>query len=272
MLKRKLIQFIDWLIKPRSIRAIAIAFITLLGINFTVLSLLAPQKAIREINNSIVVLDKNEAMPDISNRTIDEIFREKAFYESKLAMSKSDSLVLSVNFPDSTIIIEIKGIPIHSIPLKKVESTKFFSLIKNDAFQAIYSKPQRIINSHATSKKEPIKVVNAPKDTAEYNAASTTANANYDTSEVQLTFVEYETNQGFRLVFIPIEERNFKNWLTDFGFNTKLTWRNFKSAFRSSLQLRIPEYHPTVKIYLSQDDILSMHRALPEHAEVCIHY
>jgi L-arabinose isomerase len=166
----------------------------------------------------------------------------------------------------------MKGIPIHTISLNKIKSTRFFSLIENQAFQQIFSKPQRIVNSHATAKKEPIKVVNAPKDTAEYNASSTTANTNYDTTALQLTFMEYETNMGFRMVFIPLEERNFHNRLTDFGFNTKLNWRNFKSGFISSLQFRVPDYYPTVKIYLPQEDILSMHRALPENAEVCVHY
>lgn len=270
MIKDKLLKIVDWFIKPRSVGAIFLIVVTLLGLNYAIFSILAPLKAIKEINNSVIVTDKSDKMPEISNREINELYREKAFYESKLAMAKSDSLVLSVNFPDSLIVIEIKGIPIHSIPLQKFQATRFFSLIENKAFQEIYSKPQRILSSQATAKKEPIKVVNAPKDTAEYNASGT--NTNYDTALVTLTFVEYETNQGFRMVFIPIEERNFHNWLTEFGFHTKLIWRNFKDAFRLSVQFKYPEFHPTVYIYLSQDDILSMHRALPEHAEVCVHY
>jgi hypothetical protein len=270
MIKDTFLKVIDWLIKPRSISTVVLIVITFLGINFSVFSILAPLKAIKKINNFILSADKNDKMPEISNNTIDDLYREKAFYESELIMSKSDSLVLSLDFPDSLLIIEIKGIPIHSIPLQKFKSTRFFSLIENEAFQEIYSKPQRVINSQATAQKEPIKIVNAPKDTNEYNASPT--NTNYDTLAVKLTFVEYETNLGFRMIFIPVEERNFHNWLTEFKFNTKLIWRNFKDAYRSSIQFKIPEYHPTVYIYLSQKDILSMHRALPEHAEVCVHY
>jgi hypothetical protein len=270
MIKHAFLKIFDWLIKPRSIGAIFLLVITFLGINYSVFSILSPLKVIKTINNSVVVLDKNDKMPDISNQEINNLYREKAYYESKLALAKSDSLILSVDFPDSLITIEIKGIPIHSIALKKFRNTNFFSLIKNEAFQQIYSVPQRIINSQATAQKEPIKIVNAPKDTNEYNASGT--NTNYDTSAVKLTFVEYETNQGFRMIFIPIEERNFHNWLTEFKFTSKLIWRNFKTSFRSSVQFRVPEFHPTVYIYLSQDDILSMHRALPEHAEVCVHY
>ena len=270
MLKEKLLFVIDWLIEPRSISTVLIAIVTLLGLNYTIFSLIAPFKTVNDINNSIVITDKHKRMPALSNSEIKMLYREQAFYESRLELAKSDSLILAINFPDSMISVEIKGIPIHSIPLRRFEIPRFFSLLNNNVYHEIYSRPHRIISSHATSKKEPIMVVNAPKDTNEYNASG--IKENYDTNVIRLTFVEYEITTGTRLVFIPLDERNFHNQLIDFGFNIRLAFCRFKDAFRASLQLSIPEYKPVVKVYLPQGDILSMHRAIPEHAELCVQF
>jgi hypothetical protein len=261
--------FFGFLVRPRGFIKVFIVIVTLIAINYSIFSLLAPIKAYKGINNSIdsTFISANSSL---SNKEINILIKEKAFYDSRLKAAKSDSLVLTLNFPDSLLNIEIKGVPIHGIKLLNYELPNFYSMLTNDAFIQLFSEPQTIVQQNATAKKEPIKVVNAPKDTNEYNSSPT--NTNYDTSLVKLTYVEYQTDKGFRMIFIPVDDKNFDNWKTAFRFNSKLAFRNFIIGLKSSMLFIIPQYHPTAKIYMSQDDILSIHRALPEHAEVCIHY
>lgn len=259
----------EWLVKPRGILEFSLAVVIIISVNLTVFALLSPVKALKQVNNMPTENTLQQTSRFAPTPEISRLIREKAFYESRLKMAKTDSLVLSVNLPDSILSVEIMGIPIHTIPLNKFETPDFFRLIDNKIVQTRFSEPQQILNAHATTLKEPIRVVHAPKDTNEYN--TTVADNNYDTARLRLSFVEYETNEKIRLLFIPIDERSLRHWRTDFAFNIKLSWRSFKQNLKASLQFKVPEYYPIVKIYLPHSDIESIHRALPENALVSIH-
>lgn len=245
------------------------AVVAALLIYFAAISALSPLRKMTAI--------ENEFGPEkAENKTINEkmysdsaylaLLKETAYMRAKTLMARTDSIYLAINLADSTADIEISGVVVHSA---KIGSYRMSSILDKGDRYLIYtmlSKPMTIENSLATIKKEPVMIKIAPKDTSEYQPDIIP-----DTSLVEHVNFILDVSDGMRIYVYQEEsdkpaERG-STFRFDFRDRLVTAWNSMKSAAR----LKVPEYHPYIKIRIPREDVKIIYRALPRNGQVAVY-
>ena len=241
---------------------------------FTILylfaSFAAPVKKIKQINSAFNdtitpdLLDKT--YPDPDNPDLFNLYKEKIFLESRLAMAKTGSIGLVVNLQDSILNIEIGGISLHSTEITRYRVGKTFTAISNKAFIGLFSRPLTTVRNTGTFVKEPIVVKKAPKDTIEAARQATVP----DSLKTGPAYVAMTLDQNIRLSLY--QENNGSLWALLYRFVFK-SGRRFMQAgetVRGAVTFKIPDYRPEIRVYIPKDDLVTIYRALSDEARVII--
>lgn len=91
---------------------------------------------------------------------------EKAYLEAAISLAKTDSIGLLVDLHDSVIYLQLKGVKLHQVPLNRLKKEAFFKEA-GIAVDSLTSGPFFVERQLASVEKEPVILMNAPKDTAE---------------------------------------------------------------------------------------------------------
>ncbi len=249
---------------------IIISVIIVLTILYLFASLAAPVKKIHLLNaafNDSIrpdLLDKAYPVPE--NPALFELYREKAFLESRLAMAKTNTIGLVVDLQDSILDIEIGGIKLHSTQISKYRVSRTFSRINNKAFIGLFSKPVTTIRNSGTFVKEPIVVKKAPKDTIEAAKQATVP----DSIKTGPAFVALTLDYNIRLSLYQENKRSVWTMLYGFIFRSGLRFRKAGEAARGAVTFRIPDYRPEIRVFIPKKDLITIYRALPVDTRVVI--
>jgi hypothetical protein len=127
------------------------------------------------------------------------------------------------------------------------------------------STPLTISADLATIKKEPVMIKMAPKDTSEYKP-----DIMPDTSITEPVNYILEMTNGIR-IFVCQEEnekRADRMSLLKFDIHDRLhqTW----IAVKRVAVLKVPEYHPFIKIKLPRSDAKIIYRAIPKNGQISL--
>lgn len=194
------------------------------------------------------------------------MLREKAWVQSKTLMAQTDSIYLAINLADSTSELEISGVTVHSARISNFRVSRLLKDGDRNSVLTMLSQPLTIKSSLATIRKEPLMIKIAPKDTSEYQPDIIP-----DTSLVEHVNFILELTNGMR-VYVYQEEYDCpleKGSTFRFDIMDRLStaWSSLKSV---SL-LRVPEYHPYVKIWIPREDVKIIYRALPRNGQIAVY-
>jgi len=249
---------------------IIISILTVITILYLFASLAAPVKKIHQLNvafNDSIrpdLLDKNYPFPE--NPDLFELYREKIFLESRIAMAKTNTIGLVVNLQDSTLDIEIGGIKLHNTQIRKYRVSKTFGNIDNKAFIGLFSKPMTTVRNSGTFVKEPIVVKKAPKDTIEAAEQATAP----DSIKTGPAYVALTLDYNIRLSLYQENKRSVWAMLYGFIFRSGLRFRQAGEAVRGAATFRIPDYRPEIRVFIPKKDLITIYRALPVDTRVVI--
>jgi len=252
-----------------NLRHVIIALFSIIILCYLVFSLIAPIKKIDKLN--LLGKDSPQNTPAEYSRIAEhpeffDLSKNVAFRESRLMMSKSDSIGLLVNLQDSTIALEIKGITLHPVKISRYKVSRLFRAIENQSYISLFSSPLRVELQKATIKKEPVFYKQAPKDTIE--AAKSLVLP--DTTKENQVYISLTLNYGVRLFIEQERARSLKAIRAKIAFRVwnclKQAWVNIHHMFR----LKIPPYSPVIKISIPGNDAETIYHALPENAMVSI--
>jgi hypothetical protein len=232
-------------------------------------SLVAPIRKLNQLNGAGT--DPQQEIPAAYSRLYEhpEFFsmnKNKAFRESRLIMSESDSIGLAVNLPDSTISVEIKGIILHAAKIESYKVGRLFRALENQTYLNLFSSPLRIELHNATIAKEPVIIKKAPKDTIEAAKALVLP----DTMQKKPAFIVFTLNNGFRLFIEQEKTGSFKAAKKRILFRAGNQLKQAGENFLYMLRFQIPPYNPVIRIHIARDDAVAIYRALPENALVTI--
>jgi hypothetical protein len=112
---------------------------------------------------------------------------ERAFQQNRLSLAEKDSIYMVLDVPDSSVILEIKGVTVKRTKIMNMEISNRFYLIPHENLLPWISEPFTLEKDLSTIPKSPIVIKQAPKDTIEAQKASS-APRPPDTTGVFYTF------------------------------------------------------------------------------------
>lgn len=242
--------------------------IILFMIYFTVMSALAPGKKLEELRTEFAV--KPDVKSDIDRQILYDsaylsLLKEKAYLQSRALMAETDSIYMTINLADSTSNLEISGVTVHSAKISSYNLSGIFTKEESPVL-AMLSIPFSISNSIATIKKEPVMIKLAPKDTSEYKPDIIP-----DTSVVEPVNYILEMTNGTRIYVYQEENNAASDRHANFSFDLKDRLKNTWIMMKSVARLKVPEYHPFIKIRIPRADGKIIYRAIPRNGQVSIH-
>lgn len=91
-----------------------------------------------------------------------QLLKDKTFLEARIALAGDDSIAMTIDFQDSIIRLETKGVVLREVKFGKVEISRFFKALKPLSYAALFSKPFMITEIEGSIVKEPIQVKKLP--------------------------------------------------------------------------------------------------------------
>jgi hypothetical protein len=245
------------------------SLLLLFMILYAIMSLLSPVRKIEDIKNEFGYTKPENLKTDIrifSDSAYLSLNRKKMFYQAQVIMAETDSICLALNLPDSIATLEISGVIVHKAKISEIAISKVFRRADEYSVSAMLAIPFTIANDFATIKKEPLMLKVAPKDTSEFKPDILP-----DTTNSQAVNVLFEMENGVRLYLYQNVDKNEGGGfsLSMFDLNDRL--RNIGDNIKSIIRLRIPEYHPSIKIRLNKADAKIIYRALPKHGQLAVY-
>jgi hypothetical protein len=237
-------------------------------IYYVVMSLLGPGQKIAAIKSEYgYKLPENSKTDEriFSDSAFISINREMSFSRARVLMAESDSICLALNLPDSTAILEINGVMVHKARVSGIEISKVFRKADEYSISAMLATPFTIGNDYATIKKEPLMIKMAPKDTSEYKPDILP-----DTTNSEAVNYMFEMENGIRLYVCQNAGENEGGGLNLFFFDLSDRLRNIRDNLKSIIALKVPEYHPSIRIILAKADARILYRALPIHGQIAV--
>jgi hypothetical protein len=237
-------------------------------IYYAVMSSLSPARKIAAINSEFNYKLPEDSKTDIrifSDSAFISTNRVKAFYQARVLMAETDSICLALNLSDSTAILEINGVMVHSAKLSRIAVSKVFRKSDEYSVSSMLAIPLTVENDYATIKKEPVMIKMAPKDTSEYKPDILP-----DTTNSEAVNYLFEMENGTRLYIYQNIGENNGGGLSLFFFDLNDRLRNIRDNLTCILALKVPEYHPSIRIRMSKDDAKIIYRALPKHGQVAV--
>ena len=247
---------------------VLISIISVLILYYSIMSMISPVRKLEKIKNEFG--NKTTGKSEVNKRiltdsTYIDLLKEKAFLQSRIVMAETDSIYLTINLADSTVNIEISGVVVHRAKMSRVQTSKLLTKGNENIILSMLASPFTISNSYTTIKKEPVMIKMAPKDTSEYKP-----DIMPDTSITEPVNYILEMTGGSRIYVYQDENVKFKDRMSRFRFDIKDrlgdTWRSIKSV----AVLKVPDYHPYIKMRLPRTDAKIIFRAIPKNGQVAV--
>jgi len=247
---------------------VLISIISVGIIYFSVMSMISPGRKLEEIKKEFGPKgsEKNEAAQKIlMDSEYLKLLKERAFLQARVVLAETDSIYLTINLQDSTANLEICGVVVHRAKMKSVKTSKI--LVKGDenTILSMLASPFTIEHAFATIKKEPLMIKMAPKDTSEYKP-----DIMPDTSITEPVNYILEMNRGIRIYIYQEENVKFIDRMSHLRFDIKDRIRDTWSALKRIAVLKVPEYHPYIKMRMPRTDAKIIYRAIPKNGQIAV--
>jgi hypothetical protein len=196
------------------------------------------------------------------------LLRDKSFLEARIVMAGNDSIGLTIDFPDSLVRLENKGVILREIRFSEAEISRFFRSFRPRPYAAVFSRPFTISEIEGSIVKEPIQVKKAPRDSTE--AAQNVTKI--DTSGVEFVEWHLQLDSSIVVSFVQSEgELGSVDWPT-IKYRIRRHYKTLLETNRALLGFRLPEYKPEVTLFIPAGEAKSFYRALPPTGEVALKF
>ena len=249
------------------ISVILLLFPAVFIVYYTVMQMLGPYNKLRIIEEDYNIR-RNERTGQETEIFRDSAYlsllREKYFLQSRIKMAESDSVSLTLDFPDSIAALEINGVTVHRAKITRLKISRL--LTGNEpGVLSLYSGPFNITDNYSSIKKEPLMIKMAPKDTSEF-----VPDIIPDTTDLKPVNFILSTDNGTRLYVFQDKKEGRGDGIRLFFFDLKFRIKDMLGSLKSVIMFEIPEYHPSVRIWIPRSDARIIYRALPEYGQFSI--
>jgi len=251
----------------KAVFTIFVVFI-LIALYYMIMAVISPSVRIKAINSEFAYKpDENTTLDEriFSDSAFVRLNRDNSFNKARITMAETDSICLSLNLTDSTAILEINGVEVHRARLSFIQVSKVLKKADEYSVSSLLSAPFTIKEDFSTIKKEPLMIKIAPKDTSEYKPDILP-----DTARIEAVNYMMEMENGFRL-YVYQQNDEEGGGLKKYFFDVNDRFKNIAAIFGKIFVLKVPEYHPSIKIKMDRVDAKIIYRALPRHGQIALY-
>jgi len=245
----------------------AILFLVFMGY-YTVMMLLAPAGTLKKMEDEYgFSQDENNTADEriLTDSAYLELLKEKGFLQSRIAMAETDSIYLTADLTDSIVSLEISGVEVHTADIRKMKISRILKYGNDYIVSTMLSRPLNIVREYSSIQKEPLMIKMAPRDTSEYVPDIIPDTADYE----PVNFI-LEMDNGIVISVYQEEKLNQGDAMNLFGFDLRYRIKNSIRSLASVFTLKVPEYHPFIKLRLSREDAKIIYRALPRQGQIAV--
>lgn len=245
-------------IRPSARRMLAIAMIP---IAFAVVAIVEPALLVSsQLPRTLAIADE----PHLINQRLRS---EEAFLTARQRLAGITEVSLAVNLSDSTAVLSIEGVPVRVSTATRIDRSALLERRSSDRdFLNAAQTPFRVVRSAAPIPHIPIRVVEAPKDTAEARLRPPEAFAPDD----GYVWAELQLDRDVLIILEP--EPGEGSW-------RQRTTHSVKGRVRDGIQgfmrfVRQDDSLPPlwIRLEMPSREIRAIYRALPEGGQIAIHF
>lgn len=203
------------------------------------------------------------------NASLIDLMKDKAWIESRLKMASADSIGLSIDLELHQIQLELKGVVLLKAKIRESSISGFFKRMDGNVYFDMFGTPLTIERFESSIEKNPLRIVQAPKDTI---AAAATVSIKKDSLQDKSIYWTVKLDRDFELNIQGIDSvsESQSKYKLGKGFEFKRDLKNIKNSFNRILKFQKPTYTPEILISISENDAKAILRALPRKASVTI--
>ncbi len=238
-------------------------------IYYTVMSLIAPARKLNEIRAGFGTEQEGEMKPAsgyFTDSAYVEMMTRKTFLQSRISMAGTDSVYITLNLADSTANLEISGVAVHTAKISSLKMSRILRRENDVVISSMLASPMTIVKDYATIRKEPLMVKMAPKDTSEFKP-----DVIPDTSDYEPVNYILEMDRGIRIFVYQETDTIAKDKNSLFFFDLRDRMKNVSASLGRTIRLKVPEYHPFIKIRVPKADAKVLYRAVPRNGQIAIY-
>lgn len=229
--------------------------------------------------NNHVVLASNQAVNGIApanDPQLEEIIPrlntltiEQAFIQAREKTAALDSIALSIDITDSLACIELGGVQVRRCKIQNIRMTgKMQRLRQHPAAKAWLSTPFVLIDATASLPKIPLRVIEAPRDTAEAKARSDETIA-VEKGDVYFTLY---FDKYLSLTVSQYQRTSARGWPSRINYWLKKGWNSARKDMQTLAHLNLPTTRLHIRLEMSREDATAIYRALPPNAQMALRF
>jgi hypothetical protein len=205
---------------------------------------------------------------DIAPR-VHALMIEQAFIKSRETLAAGDSLALSIDLVDSVASIELAGVQVRRCKIESIKMTgKMQRLRQHRAAPKWLSNPFELNDATASIPKIPLRVIEAPRDTAEAKARNDEVIA-VEKGDVYFTLY---FDKYLSLTISQSQQTSARGWPSRINYWLKRGWASARKDLKTLAQLKLPTSRLHVRIEMSREDATAIYRALPANAQMALRF
>lgn len=246
--------------------SLLVVFIILavIALQYTFFSVSGVRKRMEMINSQIDVKLLTTADAEKDTAWL-RLYREKDWLETRLQIARTDSISLSVNLPDSTLQIELKGVVLKKSKMLDFKADHFFYQLNPAAYHHLLGKQAMADTVVSSIPKEPLIIKKAPKDTADVQDA-----AAVDTTRIEIVHWIINLDNQVVLKVEGVDPASKSDWWEGQKFWISQNLRQTTHDLGKAILFKTPEYYPEIRIVIPEADAKALYRALPMRPLVCV--
>jgi hypothetical protein len=192
---------------------------------------------------------------------------EQAFLQTRLELSKKDSICLVVDLIDSTANLEVKGVPLRRCKILRYRSSGLARRLRSQfRLHQWLATPFILQEQLATLPKAPIRIKEAPKDTIEANE-SKGEDLPIEQRDAHFTL---QFDRNLTLAVEQAQPPSFSGRLREWWYDLHRNFNETRDAVAALLRLQLPQHYLWIEIELSREDAKAIYRALPTRAGLAL--
>lgn len=241
--------------------------LAIIALQYTVLSVVSVRTKIKTVNEQMdaKLLSVNGSQLDSAYM---DLYKEKLWLETRHQIARTDEISLSVNLKDSLLQLELKGVVIKASKLFCFEADQFFYQLSPGAYYHLFATQAQVDTSVSTIAREHFMIKKAPKDTFTVETDPITL----DSAKVEAVHWKIKLNNGIVFKIEGTDQTASPDWWIGKKFWVVHNLKETKHNLVQTTCFKVPEYHPEIRLVISEADAKAIYRALPEHHLVCVKF
>jgi hypothetical protein len=249
----------------RSIAYLLTAAVAVIILYSTTMAFLAVRATSQRITDAYAAdLEQPEYMQAHSDTAYRQLLAYEALLKSRIAMMATDSASLTIDLTQKTVAIELQGVAVHTVAIGKIETSRLFAQTDPVYWIRMFSEPHIADSSISSVSKQTFLIKNAPRDTTETNAAELTL------PDTSLSKPIYYTLYLKNKIIVNVYQQEVAAGFAKNKYDFARTKANLSSFIRSISRIEVPNYAPSIDIYLPARDAYTIYKALPERPMITI--